>query len=281
MSRPGPKASIAALPMYDLPELRPATDRLWRAVAERLVAAGVPDVPRALGREGDLVGLWTDPALLLAQACGLPFVTLLAGRARFVATPTYALPGCAGGDYRSWIVVREAAPWRQLAELRGTFAAVNAPHSQSGANALAAATLPFAAGRPFFAAIVETGAHEASLAAVREGRADCAAIDCVTWALLARHRPAAVAGLRVLAASPPAPALPFVTARRAGPWTVAALRGALAGAIADPALGATCEALGLAGIAAGDGRAYGRIRAMHRAGRARGCARLATFMAKH
>ena len=36
-----------------------------------------------------------------------------------------------------------------------------------------------------------------------------------------------------------------------------------------------------AGIAAGDGRAYGRIRAMHRAGRARGCARLATFMAKH
>ncbi len=271
---------LAALPMYDLPELRPATDRFWQEVAERLGAAGVPGVPAELRRSDDLIGLWTDPGLLLAQACGLPFTTLLAGRVRFVATPAYAAEGCAGGDYRSWVVVREGTGFAGLADLRGSGAAVNAPHSQSGANALAAAIMPFAAGRLFFKGIVETGAHAASLAAVREGRADCAAIDCVTWALLARYRPSAVAGLRVLAATPPAPALPYVTAWRTDRRTVAALRRALSDAIADPALDATCSALGLAGIAAGDGRAYGRIRAMHRAGQIRGCARLAKFMAK-
>jgi len=278
LSRAGER--IAALPMYDLPELRPATDRLWQAVALRLRTAGVPGVPAELRRGDDLIGLWTDPGLLLAQACGLPFTTLLADRVRFVATPAYAISGCEGGSYRSWVVVREGASTTSLAELEGSRAAVNAPHSQSGANALAAATVPFAAGRPFFSGIVETGAHAASLAAVREGRADCAAIDCVTFALLARHRPAAVAGLRVLAATPPAPALPLVTAAGTGRRTVAALRRALAAAIADPALAATCDALGLAGIAVGDGRAYGRIRAMHRAARTRGCARLASFMIK-
>lgn len=271
---------IAALPMYDLPELRPATDRLWRAVAERLRAAGVPGVPGEPRRDADLIGLWTDPGLLLAQTCGLPFTMLLARRVRFVATPAYAVEGCEGGSYRSWVVVREAASFAGLADLRGTRAAVNAPHSQSGANALAAAVMPFAAGRPFFSGIVGTGAHAASLDAVREGRADCAAIDCVTFALLARHRPAAVAGLRLLAGTPSAPALPFVSAFKTDRRTVAVLRRALAEAIADPALRATCDALGLTGIAASDGRAYGRIRAMYRAGLARGCARLANFMAK-
>ena len=47
-----------------------------------------------------------------------------------------------------------------------------------------------------------------------DGRADVCAVDCVTWALLARHRPSALHGLRVIALTEPMPGLPLVTRRR-------------------------------------------------------------------
>ena len=183
------RPSVAGLPMYDLPALAWATDALWSAIARDLAAQGVSDVPDRLSRDLEPEALWTDPDLLLGQTCGLPLVSLLAGRVRFVATPIYAVSGCHGGDYQSWLVVRRADGRRSVADLEGSIAAVNAPHSQSGANALAAMTAPVAKGRAFFADIRLTGAHAASLAAVRSGAADCAAIDCVTWALLAQCVP--------------------------------------------------------------------------------------------
>jgi hypothetical protein len=201
--KPMSRARIAGLPMYDLPSLRGATDAFWRAIAGRLRADGVAGVPEGLSRELALLELWTHPDLLLAQTCGLPLVTLLEGRIRFVATPAYAVEGCEAGDYRSWLVVRDDSPWRGIAGLEGTVAAVNAPHSQSGANALASLTAPFARGRPFFTDLLITGAHTASLRAVRSSDAACAAVDCVTWALLAASDPKALRGLRVLAASEP------------------------------------------------------------------------------
>jgi hypothetical protein len=85
---------IAALPMYDTAALRPATDAFWAALREALVARGVADAPEELTREVDPESLWVRPDLLLAQACGLPLVTLLDGRVRYVATPIYAVEGC-------------------------------------------------------------------------------------------------------------------------------------------------------------------------------------------
>ena len=265
---------IAGLPMYDLPALRPATDALWAAIRRSLLARCVADLPASLDRDLDLEALWTHPNLLLAQACGLPLVTLLAGRVRFVATPSYAVAGCSGGDYRSWLVVRDDSFITSVADLEGTRAAVNAPHSQSGANALAIMTAPVAQGRPFFADIRLTGAHDASLDAVRTGSATCATIDCVTWHHLARTAPQAIAGLRILAASPPVPALPFITSAATDDRTVAHLRAALQAAIAEPAT----ASLALSGIAQNDATAYARIRAMHEESRKTGCARLATLL---
>lgn len=267
----------AALPMYDLPGLATATDALWSAIARHLVLAGQAGVPRRLTRPDDLLALWTAPDLLLAQSCGLPFVTLLEGQVRFVASPVYGLPGCDGPDYRSWIIVREGSGIAGLGDLAGRIAAVNAPHSQSGANALAAVTAPFAAGRAFLAGIRITGSHQASMAAVRDGTAGCAAIDCITWALLAATEPAALTGLEIIAAGPPAPALPFITSARSDDATVARLRQALAATLEDPAAAAACRTLGLRGIAT-DGNAYARISAMHAQSLRRGCARLATVM---
>ena len=273
-TRPG----VAGLPMYDLPALRSATDALWSAIARDLAAQGISKVPDQLNRDLEPEALWTDPDLLLAQTCGLPLVTLLAGRVRFVAAPIYAVDGCSGGDYRSWLVVRRADGRRSIADLEGSVAAVNAPHSQSGANALAAMTVPVAKGRAFFADIRLTGAHAASLAAVGSGAADCAAIDCVTWALLAKCVPEVRKGLEILAASPPVPALPFITGKGRDNATICALRQALASATADPQAATACRSLCLAGIATTEASAYQRIRDMLRTSTSSGCNRLAALL---
>lgn len=229
--------------MYDLPEVRWATDALWAAVAARLSAAGIAAAP-ALDRESGLPDLWTDPALLLSQTCGNPYIRRFRDRLRLVATPRYSAPGCDGPRYSSLLVVRRDAPGEGLSDFRGAVCAVNEWGSLSGWVALAA-TLP----EPrFFRAAVVTGAHVDSMAAVVAGQADIAAIDCVTHALLQRHRPAATAGLRVIGRTAPAPGLPVVTRRDATDETVEALRSALRGALADPALADARAALLIEGI---------------------------------
>ncbi|MFE0756723.1 phosphate/phosphite/phosphonate ABC transporter substrate-binding protein [Inquilinus sp. NPDC058860] len=233
----------ASLPMYDLPEIRWATDALWAAVAARLSAAGVAAAP-VLARDPALHELWTDPALLLSQTCGNPYVRHYHDRLRLVATPRYAAPGCDGPRYRSLLVVRTDAPGEDLADFRGAVCAVNEWGSLSGWVALAAA-LP----EPrFFRAALVTSAHADSMAAVAAGEADIAAIDCVTYALLQRHRPAATAGLRVIGRTALAPGLPFVTRRDTADATVEALRSALRDALADPALAEARAALLIEGI---------------------------------
>lgn len=269
---------IAGLPMYDLPALSEATDTFWSAITRALRAQGMSDVPDRLSRDLEPEALWSDPDLLLGQTCGLPLVTLLDGRVRFVATPIYAVAGCRGGDYRSWLVVRRDDRRRSIVDLEGSTAAVNAPHSQSGANALAALTVPIAKGRVFFGDIRLTGAHAASLAAVRSGAADCAAIDCVTWALLAQSVPEVLLELECLTASPPVPALPFVTGLARDDATILKLRQALITAAADPWAATACQSLGFAGIAATDVAAYQRIRAMLRTSLSTGCSRLAAML---
>lgn len=246
----------ASLPMYELPEVQWATDALWSGIASRLSTAGVAAAP-ALDRDLGLHDLWTDPALLLSQTCGNPYVRHYRDRLRLVATPCYAAPGCDGPFYRSLLVARADAPGEGLADFRGAVCAVNDWDSLSGWVALAAA-LPEPPDRFFRAALV-TGAHADSLAAVAAREADVAAVDCVTHALLQRHRPAALAGLRVIGRTAPAPGLPFVTRRDVGDATVDALRAALREALADPALEEVRAALLIEGIEVLDEAAYDAI----------------------
>ena len=240
---------LACLPMYDFEEVRAATDALWGGIAQR-----VPNAPAALTRGGDLYGVWTDPGLLLAQTCGFPLVTALKRRVRVVATPRYAAEGCEGAWYRSAIVVRDGDPARGMADLRGRRCAVNGMDSNSGMSLLRGAVSDFVdASQRFFATTVLTGAHVQSLRAVAEGEADVAAIDCVTWALLGRMRPAAVAGLRVLGWSGASPGLPLITALDGD---VAGLRAVLEEVAVDPGLAWAREALLLEGFSVLPSAAY-------------------------
>ena len=254
---------VAALPMYDFEELRPATDALWSAIAARLTARGV-DTPGELTRGLPLHELWTDPCLLLAQSCGYPLVTSLKDRVILVATPCYRAEGCEGAAYRSAIVVRSDDPAGTLADLRGRRAAVNDAASNSGMNLLRHAIVPFAAGKRFFGGIVWTGAHAASLRMVAEGGADVAAIDCVTWAYLQDLRSSAVRGLRVLGWTAATPGLPLVTSVHTDPATLDALRAALHDVTRDPSLAPVRATLRLAGFAVLPPGAYDAVLELER-----------------
>lgn len=256
---------VAALGMYDLPEVRSATDAWWTVVAECLRDAGLDGVPARLDRGRPPSDVWRDPALLLTQTCGYPLTHGFAGALTAVAVPSYAAEGCTPGRYRSAFVVRADDPAKDLADLRGRRAAANEPDSQSGCNALRAAVAPLAAGARFFAAVAWTGAHRVSLAAVRDGTADVAAIDAVTFALLARHAPAETEGLRVLAWSAAAPALPYATRRGIAPEQRQRLVSGLLAAAAHPDAAAPCRTLLLTGMAPVDDAAYLPIPAMRHA----------------
>lgn len=249
--------------MYDWPELRAETDRLWQALRDALGRSRLA-APETLTRERPEADLWRDPDLLFAQTCGYPYATALRGTVRLVATPVYHFDGCAGPTYRSAIVVHSDDTAESLADLRGRRAAYNAADSQSGYSAFRAAIAPLANEAPFFAGTVETGGHLASMMAVATGAADCAAIDCVCLGLARRVRPDLTDRLRVLAWSDPAPALPFVTAARRSDREVERLREGLETVLADPALSQTRAVLGLRGIEILPDDAYDAILAMAR-----------------
>jgi ABC-type phosphate/phosphonate transport system substrate-binding protein len=251
-------APVAALPMYDFPEIFAANDALWRRIADGLRRRGV-DAPAGLTRERDLVDLWRDPGLIFAQTCGYPFMTALQDRAVLVATPEYAFPGCDGADHCSFIVCSTQDPRRELAAFRGAVAAVNSWDSDTGMNLFRAAIAPVANGRPFFSEVVVTGSHAASFAAVAEGRADLAAIDCVSFGLLRRLRPELVARVAIVAESPSSPGLPFIASANLPDKTLAAVRECLFEAIADPDLAPSRAALGLRGERVLTAAEYGRV----------------------
>ena len=239
---------VAALPMYDFADVREAHDELWGALAVRLSALGVTDVPPTLTRDVLHTDTWRDPRLLFGQACEYPLATSHAGLVRLVATPRYAVAGCEGTLYRSAIIVRMRDPARTLLGIKGRRCAVNDPESNSGMNLLRAAIAPVADGGRYFDTVVISGSHRASAHMVVDEVADVAAIDCVTYAHLARNEPLLVAGLRVLAWTPPSRSLPYVTALGTDNRTVEALRAALHSLFFDPALRAARDAVFLAGV---------------------------------
>lgn len=214
---------IASLPMYDRPETAGANDRFWALIRDRLRASGIAAPERLSRGTADPFAEWEAPDLVLSQSCGFPYRARLHGRVTLVGTPDYGVEGCAPGYYCSRIVARVDDPRGALSEFEGARLAFNDPGSQSGWAALASHAPRLARGP-----LLHTGAHAASARAVAGGRADLAALDAVSWALIARAEPFA-ARLRVVASTPPSPGLPLIAARGAD---AAALFDAVAAAIA-------------------------------------------------
>ena len=250
---------IAALPMYDFPELRDANDRLWGAMARRLREGGITGVPQQLTRGLSHREVWGHPGLLFGQACEYPLSKSFRSHLRIMATPRYGAPGCAVNTYRSAIVVRAEGSAGFLEDLRGRRCVVNEPDSNSGMNLLRAALAPICGGARFFQSVSVSGSHRRSVELIAAGAADVAAIDCVTLEHLRRFHPQLIAQVRVVDWTPPSPCLPFVVSRRTSETTVQAVCSALEGVCADPALASVREALLLEGVDLTPDITFGRV----------------------
>lgn len=131
---------IAALPMYDWPEIRAGVDAQWARLREALRARGI-DAPQALVRrndelppvpggicdgegrpavadpatlppdELDFMALWLHPALLFCQTCWGPLELGLKEHVQVIGQPDYS--DCEGGEgafYSSALIMGIDAP---------------------------------------------------------------------------------------------------------------------------------------------------------------------------
>ncbi|SCB44186.1 phosphate/phosphite/phosphonate ABC transporter substrate-binding protein [Rhizobium multihospitium] len=260
---------FASIQMYaNFAPLRQATDDLWAFVRDQLRAKGLDGVPDGLSWNSTYHDAWLDPDLLLSQTCGYPYVSRLQGRVRLVATPEYEYPGCSGADMRSFAIVRDESRFDSVSDAKSMRVAINQLESNSGYNLLRALIAPHADQGRFFSSVLHTGSHDASLAAVRNGGADIAAIDCITFGNIAQFDPKSIDGIRILAETPVGPGLPFITRSGASDEEVALLRDALSAAIASPALGETRRVLSLKNFHVLDDDDYARLKFLDdRAGR--------------
>jgi ABC-type phosphate/phosphonate transport system substrate-binding protein len=199
---------IASLGMYDFGPAQWANDQLWALIHDSLRGRGI-EAPDALTRgEHAYWDAWQSPDLLLSQTCGYPFRAKLHDRVTYVGTPDYGIEGCAPGYYRSVFVARADDPRRDLMEFDGARFAYNEALSQSGWAAPQTHAAKLGLRLP---PAVQTGGHRLSAQAVAEGRADIAALDAVTFALM-QNVDGVAPRLRVVAMTDPTPGLPFITA---------------------------------------------------------------------
>jgi ABC-type phosphate/phosphonate transport system substrate-binding protein len=242
--------------MYDFSWVRAATDRMWATIRDRLRERGI-SAPEGLTRDAHVHAVWGRQDLLLGQTCGYPYWQGLRRHTEILATPIYGFAGCEGPNHRSFILARADDARTDLAPFRGDRVAVNSFDSNSGMNLLRAAVAPLAGGKPFFADVVDTGGHALSVVAIVEGRADIAAIDCVTYALLARGASQLIAATKIIGETPSSPALPFIASRALPAATRAAVRQVLRELPPIPELGLT-------GVAFLPETAYARVEEIER-----------------
>jgi ABC-type phosphate/phosphonate transport system substrate-binding protein len=202
---------IASLPMYDRPETARANDRFWALIRDGLRGAG-QTAPEALTRDvDDLLSHWLAPDLVVSQTCGFPYRSQLHGKVTLIGTPDYGVEGCPPGYYCSVFVARADDPRETLAAFDGAAFAYNDGLSQSGWAAPQTHARTLGLRLP---PALRTGAHSQSMLAVADGLAEIAALDAVTWSLLAAHDPQA-RRVKVVGRTSPSPGLPFIAARGA------------------------------------------------------------------
>lgn len=231
---------IAALPMYDWPELRSQTDAFWQDVLVHLKDAGI-EAPIELTRDKPQFEIWTAQDLLIAQTCGYPLATALRGKVHLVGAPHYGVEGCGPGTYSSAIVMQRGVALSSIQETKGLRLAFNSDDSLSGYRCLVPEI-----GDPtvWFGSLHHSGSHRASARLVADGAADIAVLDALCWHYLQRFDPACASALTVLGWTGVMPSLPFIARLETSQSEMVALRDSLNAASKQTA----GKALGFLGI---------------------------------
>jgi len=150
--------------------------------------------------------------LIIGHTCGYPLMTRLQDALRPFCLPCFDVPGADGKLYSSQFIVPADSIIESLQQCRGKVVAINNEDSNSGMNVLRYALAKLNATPGYFGNVLMTGSHLASLEAVAANRAQLAAVDCVTYQLIADQNPALIAALRVIGYSEQTCGLPFVMA---------------------------------------------------------------------
>ncbi len=245
-----------SLPMYNLPEMRAVNTAFWQAMRAELALRGLEGLPDAPEFDRPPVPGCIEAETLFSQVCGWPLQTIYAGQARLLGVPAYAAPHCDGPTHAGVFIVGAESRFTTLADLRGCAFAFNSVHSNSGMNLPRRALAALGARAPFFASCIETHSQPGNIERVAKGEVDATCVDCVTYAFFQRHRPELAARTRVLAATPPSPAIPFVTSAATPEATVALLQTALLAVAREPRWAQARAGLMLADIVAPVATAY-------------------------
>ena len=200
--------SFIACGMYAFTdELRQA----WRCVFDLYL-----DLPGVDGKQSIRLNfdsdqsLLQDPALCFGHTCGYPLMMRLRDQVSPFCVPVFDVPGADGKLYSSHIIVSAESDIESVAQAEGKIAAMNNRDSNSGMNVFRHSVAKCKPSGKFFAQVVETGAHLHSLEAVADGRADIAAIDCVSYQLIEDRWPKLVKQVRSIGFSAKTCGLPFV-----------------------------------------------------------------------
>jgi ABC-type phosphate/phosphonate transport system substrate-binding protein len=213
--------------------------------------AGVPLTYTAYPAPQPLEDLWRRPDLGAVQMCGYP-IALGIAPVQLLAAPIPALDWAQGrAVYRSDLIVRADSPWEVLADSFDGRVGWTVAHSHSGFNALRHHLLPHRVqGRDVYRASVgNLITARRILDSVLDGTIDIGPLDAYWHALIARHRPELLAGIRVLDSTARAPIPAFVASSAMPAEQVAALRAAFLAAASRPWFAVLAEPLALAGFA--------------------------------
>ena len=244
--------TIASLAMYPFDELRPHWNLLWAGVRARLPFEA-PTLDWQLSPDEAV----RRDDLLLGQTCGWPLVADLAGKVRLIGTFDCDVEDAVDGTYCSLLVSNRNVPVADILRRPGLRVVANSADSLSGWISLWSVANAHGVKLD---AVEFTGAHALSVVALREGRADLAAIDSVTWTHLDHT------GLSVVGQGPRIPCLPLVTAGSSTDAVVAELRRALAAAVSDPEITASLAALRIRGFLERELDAYEGVLALAEVG---------------
>jgi ABC-type phosphate/phosphonate transport system substrate-binding protein len=241
---------IANARMY---AVTPEVEAAWRNLLAHVAAeAEVPLRYEPYPAPQPLEHLWRRPDLGAVFMCGYP-IALRIAEVRPIAAPIPSLPWAEGrAVYRSDLIVRADSPYRTLEDTFGARIGWTVAHSHSGFNAPRHHLLPHfrARGSPLYAeSRGDLITARAILDAVLDGRVDVGPLDAYWHALIVRHRPDLIAGIRVLESTALAPIPALIAAPGLPPDSLARLRAAFAAAATRPWFAPRAESLLLAGFA--------------------------------